>query len=378
VGVTSPALYGTGSKVLDLTNIKNPASLKIDRSINNNFANAVLWKFDIDSITDKYLAGDLSLSALSTERIKAPTKAIKIEAGGLRRSQSTVNSVQATSNRFLTRYQYGAEAFNDVDVIFGVGWTVEIGDAVIMGDPSLQLADSKEGVRGLKPRVWEVQNKSMNWKTGQVRLKLVDTSFGANLRFGTFSPASKIAAGSATTQIKVKPSFNYDGTEINKWSNYFGSQVLIHSRDYTYSHLNKINGVLTGSADTLVLDSPLPSAPLEDYIIKLANYDDIDAQNTFLKAAHCWFNPTLEILTGISDTQFTVSVGDAAKMFEGGLVRVRNIDYTIDSGKNGIVISDITGTTITLAKTLGFTPAVGQKIDLVGFAIDNGAPYVFL
>ena len=81
--------------------------------------------------------------------------------------------------------------------------------------------------------------------------------------------------------------------------------------------------------------------------------------------------PQLTVVSGISATQFTVSAGDAAKMSVGQEVQIHSADYSVDSVD--VEVTNITGTTITTT-AIGFTPAAGQLVELVGF-LDSGKPY---
>jgi hypothetical protein len=93
------------------------------------------------------------------------------------------------------------------------------------------------------------------------------------------------------------------------------------------------------------------------------------------KAVFAHIDYTVPVVTGISTTQFTVSLGNAGKFFVGAMVRIHNADFSIDSGDASV--SAVVGTTITVGTSLGFTPAAGQFIDLIGFA-DGGGAYRFI
>ena len=85
-----------------------------------------------------------------------------------------------------------------------------------------------------------------------------------------------------------------------------------------------------------------------------------------------YIDPTLTVVSGISDTQFTVSSGDAAKLVAGNEIKIHNLDYSINS--NDVAIDTIISNTVTMKASLGFTPAAGQKIELVGF-LDGSSGY---
>jgi hypothetical protein len=81
------------------------------------------------------------------------------------------------------------------------------------------------------------------------------------------------------------------------------------------------------------------------------------------------------VVSGISPTQFTVSVSDASKIFPGLPVKIHNNNYSIESVE--ATVDTVVGVTVTLQSSLGFTPAAGQKIELIGFR-DLSGPYRIL
>ena len=76
VGFTSPPLATELLPVLDETNILNPNDLRAERSISKNFYNATVWRFNQDSLSDKFLAGEIFLSEKSVARIESGTTSI--------------------------------------------------------------------------------------------------------------------------------------------------------------------------------------------------------------------------------------------------------------------------------------------------------------
>jgi hypothetical protein len=96
-----------------------------------------------------------------------------------------------------------------------------------------------------------------------------------------------------------------------------------------------------------------------------------------MKLIHLWWTPTLTVVTGVSSTEFTVSLLDAALLFVEAPIRVHNQNYTIDSGQKPRKVTEVNGTTIKCTD-LGFTPAPGQKINFVGFIVDKGSAYAWL
>jgi hypothetical protein len=226
-----------------------------------------------------------------------------------------------------------------------------------------------------------VKNKSINLKTGKVEVSLIDTGISTQGRYAVIGPSSKIAAGSTATTLKLK-----DGLQIPlgqdetfKWVDYLGENILIRSSDYSYTDEGVLESIDEGAPNTLIV-SGLSAAPIEDYIIDMPNYpDNTNADsNAAWKNVHAFLSPQVLVAVSISDTQFEVASSDIDKFFVGSIVRVHSPDYVNDSLVDIVdqepVVSDITGNVITLDKSLGYTPAVNDEIDLIGFK-DEGFPY---
>lgn len=375
VSMTAPPLYQQNTKTLDLTTVKRPSQIRLDRSTNSNFYNAIVYKFNEDSLDDRFLSGVITQSEDSFNRIDAPVKSYKIEAKGLRDSAQTRQLISRNTLRFLDRYRYAAESLN-IDVPFFVGWSMEVGDSVIFGSPDLQTVDINSGSRAFKPRIFEVLNKEMSIKSGNIRLNIVDTAYNQDLRYAVFSPASKIVSGSTGFAI-IEDSFGlrYPRKERDKWSNYVGKDLIVRSPDYSTVYYTTLQGFDSANDYKMLFDPAIGASPSAGWLIEVADYDNISTQDNLLKLAHPFWTPTLEVVTGTSQTQFTVSSLDAAKLFVGSLVRVHSLDYSIDSGKDGIKVNSVAGVVVTLEENLGFVPSAGQKIDFIGFASDQGQPY---
>jgi hypothetical protein len=375
VGISAPPLYEGGTQTLSIDTLKNPRALKINRSINKYFYNAIVFKYNEDSIEDRMLSGEIVYSADSQNRINAPNKPYTIVAKGLRPSPLNTQLITRNSKRLLERYQFAAETI-PVEPDYKTGYTIEVGDSVVFGDESLQVSDTISGSRNFKPRVFEVVNKEFNWKTGSIRLHIVDTNYSAGVRYGVWSPASIISTGSTTEAIKVLNSYGSE-SEKDKWSSYIGKTIRVRSEDYSAIEYCKLLGFDEGD-DNLILVSTLSSAPLDGYVLDVPNYDVLNLNaDAFYKALHPFWTPTISVLTGVSATEFTVSLGDAAKLFEGCLIRIRSLDYSTDSYDKIIKVDTIVGGTIT-CDDIGFTPSAGFQVDLIGFVSDEGAPYVWL
>ncbi len=376
IGIAAPPLYEGGTKILDLSTVKAVDKIKQSRSVNKYFYNAIVYKYNDDSIDDRQLSGRIIYSADSEARVKSPLKPFTIKAGGIRPSAINDQLIARNCKRFLQRFQFAAETI-PVQPDYKTGFSIEVGDAVVFGEAAMQLSDSLSGTRDYKPRVFEVVNKTFDWKNGSITLNIVDTNYSAGVRYGVWSPASLIGIGSTTSRIQVEDSFGSDN-EKEKWTPYFNKTVRLRSEDYSTDEMSEIKGFDAANDHIMIVDPPFTTLPTEGMLIDVPNYDDLNLNaDSFYKALHPFWTPTLTIVSGTSSTEFEVSAPDAAKIYVGSLLRIHDEDYTIDSNEKVIKVTDITGTTITCGD-IGFTPTAGQKIDLIGFVSDKGAPYTWV
>lgn len=581
-GILAPPLYESESKILTLDNLKDPQKIKTSRSVNKYFYNAVVTKYNEDSVeADKYLNQNIVLSALSTARVKAPTRPLTVIARGVRPSGVNEEIIRRNSKRYLDRYQFGAE-WIPVEPDFKTGFGVEIGDSIVFGEPALQVSDSSTGTRDFRPRVFEVVNKDFDWRAGRVRLQIVDTNYSTGVRYGTWAPASQIVEKVGPNQIKLEPSFGAE-SEADKWTPYLNRTVRIRSEDFSESQNVKlvsfdpadpliatvspaiqfsgtptviINSLSSASAGTSMVTlwgaglasytigaelmrasplqrftmigseistvsfvynksagGPIPASayyealiyrlsgnllqtmtaspnpantntpvavsdPIQvlsvasgtnktitfnfgpmslvdgaDYaiafrlrmlsadvdfdtaaatrielqyiagrsstpsilrnygnfyisqafsavgsypylkmkaeggevfdfssaILDVPNYDELNTSNDALyKALHPFWNCSAEVTIGVSDVAFEVSAGDLPKFFVGATIRVFATDYSQDSKEIQLRVKEIAGSVITLNASMGFYPLPGYRVELIGFASDQGTPYVWV
>lgn len=380
IGITVPPLGEVTTKKLDDTNTILASGLKIDRNISKNFYNAVVLKYDIDPVDDKYKRGRITQSANSTNRIKVANKPLLIQSDGIRSDIALDAKFEIISRRALERYQFAAESI-EVQTNFATGFDIEIGDVVILDGRNLKISDTKSinGTRDFQPRLFEVQN-TVKYLTGKpIRLSLVDTAYSLNGRYGVISPSSKVSTGSTTSLIKMKKSY---GTTLRatsegyKWRNFAGEKIAIRSKDFTFYEETTLVGISPTDDNALIID-PISIAPLENYVVDIPRYgtstDPSDL--SIYKNMFVYFDNQISIVSGASQTVFDISAGDLSKIKVNDLVFVHNQDFSLTSVETKVV--DITGTTITVENNLGFTPALDHKIELLGFN-DGGSPYRIL
>ena len=367
-----PPLAVLGTKKADQSNIKRPSRLNVKRSINQNFYNTIVYRFGKSRLEDRFLAGEVRVSGDSLNRIAIQNKVLTIDAPGLRDGPATRTFLQSSADKLLRKFQYGAESFS-AEPNYKTGFNIDVGDTIIWDSENLQMINADKANRDSFTRIYEVQNKSLNVKTGAVKLELVNTIFGTDTRFGVVGPASKIASGATTTKIPLKRSFVPDltiGFERDKWENYLNARVRVHNDDFTFDETVTFVAFDPTLTDTLIVSPALSVPPSEDFLVDMPKYD---AADTIWKTVNAYTGPRDTVTSGASSTVFDVD--NPGLFFVDGLVRVHTEDYSVDSPK--VTITDVTGSTITVDKDLGFTPAAGYEIDLIGFASDEGAPYTF-
>lgn len=379
VGISVPPISDDEVVQLNEQNVYGPGSLKTQRSINKNFYNSVNYKYNELPLEEKFLTGKINLSADSVSRFPSiGNKPLNIISKGLRDSGATDVLTRLNSRRLLERYQFASESIPGVKVLFADAFTIEVGDVVVFGSPDLKITDLTLGTRDFQQKLYEVVNKNLNVKTGEATVDLLATNFELDGRYGVVSPSSYVGSGSTTTSIRIVDSFSTaaPNKEKAKWLSYVGEKILIHSPDWTYAEETTFNGI-SATDDYIMLVDALPTAPLSGYIVDIPAYPPgTDAnENNRYKILHCFFDPQVEVTVSIDNVSFEVGAGDVAKFSVGSIIRVHNYAYTNDSTER--IVTDITGTTITVDADLGYTPIAGDFVDLIGFP-DQGLAYRIL
>lgn len=239
VGLHTGPIPGTQAAILTKDDIKNPSKLELRRTISSNFANTITYQWDEKIDSDDFDAGEITYSAESVNRIKVGTKSMTISSRGMRSDLNAGNLANAASMRRLNRYKYGAEFIESLETTFKKGFNVEIGDVILLNPNGLNLLNSKLGTRNSVAKLFEVYNKSIDFRTGDVRLSIVDTSYSTQSRYGLISPSSFIRQGISETKFIIQQYFRSDfGTaEYLKWSRFMDGGntcgVKVRSADFT-------------------------------------------------------------------------------------------------------------------------------------------------
>jgi hypothetical protein len=214
------------------------------------------------------------IDGTSVSQIPIGNRALIIESNGLRVDLSGVNNAQQSSNRRLLKYKFAAESIKNVTVNFKTGFDLEIGDKVIVDMTGLKLADISTGTRSGASRLFDITNKSLNIRNGQVRLELVDSNFNLSVRYALIAPASFVLSGASSTQFTIKPSFNltrYGNDEYKKWQNFIGAGVVVRNASYSISSTSTISSV---NGNVITVSPALSFTPALDYIMEFSDYDN--------------------------------------------------------------------------------------------------------
>ena len=373
VGFTSPPLNIANTPKIDETNILNIDKIRIKRSVQKSFYNSIVHRYTQQLLDDKFLSTQITASADSVARIKnIKNRPLNIESTGLRNTPETLVIIDRMQNRLIERYKFGAKSIKGIKVLYSVGFNLEVGDIVAFGGPDTKIIDPDTG-QFIDTKLMEITNKSLAYIGGSVTIDLLDTGFQIDARFGTVSGSSLIDSTATTTAIPLKRSFTTSiaRDETFKWVDFVGSKIRVVDEDFTFNEETTIVEISATLPDTLIVSPALSVAPSEDYIVEIALLDDSSADAMLTaKNTHCFLNPTVDVASGASDLIFDVT--DASDLLEGQTIKVHNDDFSNDS--DDVLIDDITGTTITVSKSLGFTPAIGDFVELIGF-LDGTEPY---
>ncbi len=262
-------------KVLNRFNVKDPDKIKMRRTINRNFYNTIVYKFDQSALTGKFASGSIIDSETSRNQIPVGTKTFIIESAGMRRDLDGSQIAEETAARYLDRYQLAAEFYEDIGVFFKDGYNLEPGDVVLLDPTGLKLPNLQDGTRTKLPKIFTIINKSLDLKTGDVRFSLVDANFDLAERYGSISPSSVIVSGT-TTELLIQDSYGaiFPGRESKKWEDYLGLPIIVHSDDWSFEEEVTLLSIDPSNKYRLLLDpaTPLSLPPSAGYIIDIADY----------------------------------------------------------------------------------------------------------
>jgi len=370
MSITKPPLPGVGKMVeLNWTNILDPEKIVVNRSTNSRgFFNLIKFEYNKLPASGDYTRLDQFLDTDSLDRFDQ-VSVLSIQAPGLQADLGGATIARSRGKALLNRYK-SCVLIIELTVNWSVGSLIEVSDIILLRDEGrLKIMNFETGERNLGVQLFEVVDRSYSPVQGTVSLKLMGgLGFNVDSRFALYSPSSQIGAGASTTEIPLKPSYGQTTitAELAKWTPYIGQPVQVHSFDW----VNVSQSVITGygaAPGSLTLDPPLSFTPSEDDILDIAPYPtstDKNEQSTY-KLLFAHFTPTIAVTSGVSGTEFNVSLGDAANLTVGNFVILRNSAFTVISEE--IKIASIVGTLVTLEEGLGFTPTGDYFVEGIGY-----------
>lgn len=365
---TRPAIADEEIKIISPDNIekKSITNIKLRRSFGKNFYNQVTYSFERNPIKDKYEANTFIVSADSLNRIKLGTKQLLHEANAFRDNGATRQAVARIGSRVLSRYQFGARYIDNVQVLWSTGYSIEVGDTVLVKD--LKIADLEKNKQTFGNILMEVVNKELDIKNGVVKISLLDSNFGVDNRYATISPASKISSLKTSKSVKIIRSFGVnDIVERTKYESLIGGKFNIRSQDFSQSQTVTLADFNPSDESELTFEETITVPVDNTYIVEFASYDSLDDVQKLL---HVSLAPNELVVSGSSEAVFDSSV---TSLFVGAVIQVTRENFTAWS--NEATILDITGNTVTVDKNLGFIPANGDIVGVIGFSSDLGGAY---
>jgi len=285
VGYTVGPIPGEDIVTLDETNVKNPRTLRIIRTTARGFFNEVAYSYDDTPLIDeeRFLTGKIFISQESKDRIKGGNRTYEIPSIGLKTNLNAENIAASNSQRLIDRYKFAAETVKCKAKLSDTAG-IEVGDIVVGDFEELQVSDITKGSRAFEPRLFEVRNRTLNLKTGDVELEMMDTGINIDTRFGLISPCSLIGSVVSTSQFVIKPSPLYPSKfgldEYRKWEAAIRIRepmaIRVHNEDYTVDEQLVVTDI---SENTFTLRDPATITLTEDLIVEFAPYDNPDTSN---------------------------------------------------------------------------------------------------
>jgi hypothetical protein len=267
VGYTVPPLPDEQLITINSNKVKDPQKIKHMRQIGRNFYNAILYKYNEDVREEEFNSGYFLTSAESVARIPIGNKTFTIESKGLRAE----NVVTTAAERRLFRYKFAASQIQNLKTTFGDGFSIDIGNNVYIDSASLMIPDINSGATNFGTRLFQVIQKSLDLKTGDVTLTVLDTNFSGDARYGYISPASEISAVTDDKTFTIQTSYSATEAEYLKWSRFAGAVVQIRNDDFSISATGVLKTIGTDNVIRLVDD--LAITPTVGMTMEFADYD---------------------------------------------------------------------------------------------------------
>jgi hypothetical protein len=272
---------GADILVLDENNILNASKLSMRRSLSKNFYNTIVFNLEKDVNSGQYGIVKTTKDQTSIDDFNVGQRTMTINSDGMTDALQGPAKALQTSNRLLDRYKRGAEFLDGVAIKFGDGFTVEIGDIVILKTENLSLTNIAAGDRNSTVRIFQVLNKTFDIKAGTMSVNLTDTNFANSARYCLISPSSYVKAGVSGTQFTVESSFasKFGANEYLKWKKYGKIKVRVRNGSGSVAGTAIID---SWSGNTVTLQSSLGFTPVAGYVMELDKYNFQDDDVKFV------------------------------------------------------------------------------------------------
>lgn len=382
MGITKPPLADQRTLTLSIANVLDPQNIQISRGINNRkYFNEIDWSYDCDETnTPTNQRNTINFQSLATFGLSS---VLPITSRGARTGGGFLTVVANRETAIFNRYKNAAVLLN-LKTTLAVGNQIEAGDILIVQDNGqLQIPNFATGVRNLGVQYMEVINRDLDLKAGNCSLQLEgNTGAFVTDRYGTIAPSSLLTDSSTASRIVITESFGavFPNNEQKKWIPYVGLKVWVHSPDFLNSGVTTFTGLDPNNNHALLLSPALSFTPKANYVLDLAPYptDTNSSDQALAKLIHGFSDLSVQVASGISQTEFSVSSGNIGNFAEGQYVWLHDVAYATTSPNEPYVqIAGISGNNITVNAPLGFIPDARITIELIGFA-DGGQPYLLI
>ncbi|MEJ5328474.1 MAG: hypothetical protein WHU54_09560, partial [Candidatus Bathyarchaeia archaeon] len=309
-------------KTIDSSQFMRPEEMRINRSLNDLFYNAVSYYWDKDSVEDEFLSVRHSVDSDSALLYRKNLVPLVIESSGLRTNAQNLIFIEKKSKVTLDRYKAGALWF-DAYMTLEHGIRYEIGDIVLFDGSDIYFPSFDSSDYTLGSAFYQVVNREV--RSDGVRLTLVATQYRLDVRYTTFAPSSRIQSATGN-ELLVLPSYDFSGFESEKWRPYIGCRLKIINNDYTFTHSAVLDNV--ESPNSLFFQSTLPTIPIGCYLIP-DDYHGNESFNRKIKVAHPSFGKKSIIQSVIGPDEFIVTSGDGAFFYEGLKIIIHDASWGV-------------------------------------------------
>lgn len=387
--ITKPPISGTTLQVINASNVVDATNLYLERALNTrHYYNEIDYTYDLQD-NGTYLTFQAYVNANSLSNVSIST-VLPITSDGLKSDLGAQLLVQNQANLLNARYNNVAHDLN-LKVNFAVGSQIETGDIVnVQDNGTLNIVNLANGTRNAGSQLFEVINRSMDLKTGQVTLQLLATpGYQVTDRYAVISPSSIVGTGSTTTEIYITDSYGSVlgvGNENQKWTSSVGLPIVVHSPDYsTILGPVTLTGFDPNNPYGLIVSPALGSAPPAGYIVEIDNYSTSTDPlvDQYYKTVYCHIDQSRQVTSGVDMMDFYVSLTDVVVFNVGAFIFIHDTGYDLVSPTVMITNIDYSTGEITVNSSLNFIPASGQIVEQGGFpdftsGLTTGGPYLLI